>query len=414
MYGWWFLLAPAVLAAVALEALQPAIRAAVPRQAGQWLSSALLAALFFLLYVALAHYWRYRLPGRRLLANLAPDVASRCRDAEELRRFAAAQALFESLHRRALRRHSARVLSPDTQAELWQRLANLGEVIGNHSEAALENEVAGVETLAAPLLRIQWVRDTIASGLAIGLVVALAFGLRTVAFETFSVASASMLPTLEPGDVILGDRFGRHTLRGTNGIPRRGDIVVFSSKKVDVTWPDGTPDLLVKRVIGLPGDRIEVRLDSAIINGWTVPSCDVGTYTYVVPGGDGTFVRGRMKMEYLEGRTYLSLRPPMAIPFEQYVVQPGEIFVLGDNRHNSYDSRAWHGGVPLAAIEARAQRFLRGTHRDGSTDFTRFMRTIDEGGVRMEGLDERSLREQLAKCLRERPEDVPPSPMPAP
>jgi signal peptidase I len=374
------------------------------------MSASLVGAALFIMYAALAHYWRYHLPGGRILSNLPLSVASRCRDADDLRRFASAQALLAALSGRATRRRWARALSPDAQAELASRLSNVRAAIDRHSDPSLQNEVAGLRALTAPLLRMRQFRETVGSVVAIVLVITLALGLRAFAFETFAVASASMLPTLEPGDVILGRRLGDHALSGRNWAPRRGDVVVFSTKAIDAAWPEGTPDHLVKRVIGLPGDRIEVRLDSAIINGWTVPSCDVGTYTYVVPGGDGTFIRGRMKVEFLEGRSYLSLRPPSAVPFEEYVVQPGEFFVLGDNRHNSYDSRAWHGGVPLATIEAQVQRFLRGTHRDGSADFTRLMRSIDASGVHMEGLDQGALREQLARCLRERPKDVPPGP----
>ncbi len=242
------------------------------------------------------------------------------------------------------------------------------------------------------------------------LVAAMTIGLRRVAFETYAVASASMLPTLEPADVILGNRLGHAVRLGKPWAPRRGDVVVFSAKAVRNTWPAGTPDLLVKRIVGLPGDRIEVRLDDAIINGWTVPSCDVGWYTYVVPDGDGSFVRGRMKVEYLEGRTYLSLRPPLAEPTEEYTVKPNEVYVLGDNRNNSQDSRAWGAGVPTHAVTAHAQAFLLGTHRDGSVDLTRIPRSIDGAGVHMEGLNMRPLVEGVAKCLRERPNDVPPPP----
>jgi signal peptidase I len=290
-------------------------------------------------------------------------------------------------------------------------MEGLGDAVSTHSRTDLERELACVETLAAPVLRAKRWRDSAGTLVAIVLAGALVLGLRRVTFDTYGVENTSMLPTLEPGDVVVGHRLGRDARASSGAGLRRGDIVVFESRAIKTTWPVGTPDLLVKRVIGLPGDQVEVFADNAFINGWRVPACDVGPYTYVPPGGDGAFVQGRIKLEFLEGRTYVSLRPPVAPESAPYTVQSGEVYVLGDNRHNSYDSRAWQGGVPVSAIEAKVAAFGLGTHRDGSTDFTRLLRSVDGAGVRMEGLDARLLGEQLEACRRVRQKgDTPPPP----
>jgi signal peptidase I len=399
--AWWFVIAPGVLAALALELVLPALtplNASSPQQASLLFSPATVGAAIFVLYAGLAYYWRYHLPGRRALSGLPADVAIHCRAADELRRFASAAALLAIFRRHAVRRRCERTLSPAVLADLTRHLEALGGALAAHSDTALEHELAGVETLAAPVLRAKRWRDAAGTLLVIALTAGGVVGLRAVAFDTYGVQSTSMLPTLEPGDVVLGSRLGRDGRMGVQATLRRGDIVVFRSKAIKTTWPAGTPDLLIKRVIGLPGDQIEVFADNAFINNWLVPSCDAGTYTYLPPGGDGALFQGRLKLEFLEGRTYMSLRPAVVRQSSPYAVQPGEVYVLGDNRQNSYDSRAWGGGVPMAAIEARGVAFGVGTHRDGSTDFTRLLRPIDGAGLHVEGLDARELSEQLEGC----------------
>ncbi len=206
---------------------------------------------------------------------------------------------------------------------------------------------------------------------------------RTFVARPYRVEGASMLPTLEPGDLVVGTTLPGRTLR-------RGDVLVFRQR--------------VKRVIGLPGDRIGMREATPVINGWTVPSCDAGDYLYI-PSDDAQAVHGRVRVEFLDGRTYLTVAAP-AKPFPQtYVVKPGEVFVLGDDRGNSTDSRAYGGGVPLDAVEARVDRFLSGAHRGGDADLGRLLRSIDALQIRprLEGVDTKALEEGVRRCLETAP-----------
>ena len=102
------------------------------------------------------------------------------------------------------------------------------------------------------------------------------------------------------------------------------------------------------------------------------------------------------------------------MPFEgTYVVKPGEVFVLGDNRGNSLDSRAWRGGVPFDGIEGKAQWFLVGSHRSGDADLGRLFRPLDTLArkLRVEGLDAQAVEDGVARCLATRPEGThPPAP----
>jgi signal peptidase I len=146
----------------------------------------------------------------------------------------------------------------------------------------------------------------------LAIAVVLAFGVRA-ALRLYVIPSSSMAPTLVPGDhiVVTPYRFGHK--------PNRGDVIVFRS-------PRATDELMIKRVIGTPGDLVETRAGRVIVCGHAL------TEPYVAsPATSGVI-------------------SPQIIPAESY-------FVLGDNRADSLDSRSW-GVLPRDAVVGRARMVL--------------------------------------------------------
>jgi signal peptidase I len=226
-----------------------------------------------------------------------------------------------------------------------------------------------------------------------------------------------MLPSLDVGDEVLVSKVA-YGWRPSVGLadpavsgPRRGELVVFNF--VDA---DGTQKLVLKRVIGVSGDRIRMQGNVPVINGWSVPFCDVGPYANIV---ERQFVMGRIVVEFLEDESYLTLHTlATREPFSgEYVVGSRESFVLGDHRSESIDSRAWNGGngggVPTGAIVGKVERFLVGTTRAGELDYARFLRRM-RPELAIEGVDTTALSVAIRRCLANRPRDrFPPAVSPA-
>ena len=200
---------------------------------------------------------------------------------------------------------------------------------------------------------------TIAYALLIALV------LKVVLFQPYTIPSASMEPTLYEGDYIIVSKFAygwsRHSIPFSPPVfkgrlfgrsPTRGDVVVFKLPR------DGHVDY-IKRLIGLPGDRIQVRHGALLVNGVEAPRQALGLGSTTCPGDQG---QGSQAPRYVEtlpgGRTHLEAAclsgQGGANDTGVYVVPPNCYFMMGDNRDNSVDSRfpPYHGGATDAALAA--------------------------------------------------------------
>jgi signal peptidase I len=200
----------------------------------------------------------------------------------------------------------------------------------------------------------------------------IALVVRTLAFEPFNIPSGSMIPTLLVGDFLFVSKYSygysRFSMpfapplfsgRILGAVPHRGDVAVFRYTR------DTSTDF-VKRVIGLPGDRIQVKAGQLYINGTEVPRTLVGDYEAV--DENGTRVDTKEYVEALpDGPKHDILkysddpRPGEcdvdANNTDEYVVPKGDLFMMGDNRDNSADSRFMCnlGFVPMENLVGRAQ-----------------------------------------------------------
>ncbi len=194
--------------------------------------------------------------------------------------------------------------------------------------------------------------------------VLIALFVRTVFAEPFSIPSGSMIPTLLVGDYLFVSKmsygYSRHSLPLSIPLikgrifyeePKRGDVLVFK-------MPSDNRTDYIKRLIGLPGDKIQVKEGRLFINGNMVERREEGEY--VMRDQTGKALRFKKFTETLpEGYSHAIIEASDAAPFdntEEFTVPEDHFFMMGDNRDNSLDSRSIKVGfVPKVNLVGRAK-----------------------------------------------------------
>ncbi|MGZ6012505.1 MAG: signal peptidase I [Caulobacteraceae bacterium] len=206
----------------------------------------------------------------------------------------------------------------------------------------------------------------------------IALFLRVIFFQPFTIPSASMEPTLLEGDYIIVSKysygFSKHSIPLSPPIfngrilfhaPSRGDIIVFKLPR------DNKTDY-IKRLVGLPGDHLQVKHGMVFINNQPIAQMPQGQTTIDLGGfmTKADVIREKMS----NGKTYLTYSVDASQPPENtdvYVVPEGQYFFMGDNRDNSLDSRFPKendgvGFVPAENLEGKAQIILLSWNKGAS------------------------------------------------
>jgi signal peptidase I len=202
----------------------------------------------------------------------------------------------------------------------------------------------------APAIVPRW-RD------AIGLALAFLLGgmgvklfARDVYCEAFKIPAGSMIPTLQVGDHVLVEKWAYRF----GGAPERGDVIVFK-------YPREPDKDFVKRVVAIGGDTVELRDGRPYVNGVAVPQRpldgDCRYDDYSDERNQWEERRCRAVEETLDGHRYTIYYDEGGDrrSFAPQHIPPGELYVLGDNRDNSHDSRYW-GTVSLSLVKGRVGR----------------------------------------------------------
>ncbi len=203
--------------------------------------------------------------------------------------------------------------------------------------------------------------------------------LRSFVVEPFRIPSGSMMPTLLVGDFILVNKFAYglrlpvlNTLMYPMEKPRQGDVVVFR-------YPLEVNTAYIKRVIGVPGDRVAYFGKHVYLNGQKVGQVALGGYTGTDP--DGRLAPYALALEKLAIEHQILVVPERpdfppgcgVLARGEIVIPEGHYFMMGDNRDNSNDSRCW-GLVPEANLIGKA--FMIWMNYNGGIDFGRIGRWV--------------------------------------
>jgi len=174
---------------------------------------------------------------------------------------------------------------------------------------------------------------------------AAALFIRTFLYQPFSIPTTAMSPAINPGDYVFAEKFAYKS-----SAPRRGDVIIFRV-------PSMGNDEYVKRIVGLPGDRVQMKNGILYVNGNAAPQRPIGRFPLDC-GSLGPCATSELE-ETLPGgvrHPILDIVPNGALDnTPEFRVGTGSYFVVGDNRDNSNDSRGDLGPVPRDLIVGRVR-----------------------------------------------------------
>ncbi len=265
------------------------------------------------------------------------------------------EALYGLKEGRSVLRKARKKLTLDELQPLVEVLEKLDDARkGNHVEG-MEQSIADLDHLLrndfAAFVKSptrEWVESLVVA-------VLIALFLRTFVLEAFKIPSSSMVPTLLVGDYIFVNKLSygiRIPLANrwvtSWDLPEHGDVIVF-------VYPNDPDKDYIKRVIGVPGDEIEVRGHTVRVNGQVVNTSDGKSHHL---GHDQEDMPGILYDQIWGTHNYqVFYSSPDVVsplfPIKQYKVEENHLFVMGDNRDNSSDSRVW-GQVPMDNVKGKA------------------------------------------------------------
>ncbi len=287
------------------------------------------------------------------------------------RRIKDAKALVAHVQK-TLDQNSAKV-SKKGKSELEIAISAVKNAIGEKADAKIAETALKLAEVADKQLSFAKKSGSREYMESIGVAVLVAIVLRLFVLEAFKIPSESMVPTLMVGDHIFVSKYryglslpfiNKRIIRFAS--PKHGEVVVFvkpqSESSLAAQFGGDEADMVgtdfIKRIVGLPGDSVEMKKDVLYINGKEIPRCRVGTRTYRTKtpfenswrdGEAELWVEKHGEFTYAVAESFDGPEDS----FGPFRVPEDRIFVLGDNRDNSNDSRYW-GTVPFDNIKGRA------------------------------------------------------------